>query len=283
MLGALANNVPVVPSSLPSVSESGRGGIGSHASGKGSPAEAVPSTQLALPAPLDDAAAESAKPVEAMEKETEMHPLSTMVVAAIEDKKPNAELAELVKAFEAENPNPVLKKLLEAIEAEKPAPSLAKSVEDVTVSEKPVALPAAKEDPQPVKSIPEEIKDEAGQTPKKDSLKRKSSKLSVEESNAKLQAALERRKAGSSKPAAMKKPVAKASTNQKVAKKPGAKTSEKKAVKNKKEKETERIPQGHGKPMPAKPTRLKYMPHGCSKCRKVPGCTPSCWRKKGWM
>ena len=32
------------------------------------------------------------------------------------------------------------------------------------------------------------------------------------------------------------------------------------------------------KPKPAK--WLKERPHGCSKCRNSPGCTPSCWRAK---
>ena len=25
----------------------------------------------------------------------------------------------------------------------------------------------------------------------------------------------------------------------------------------------------------------KQKPEGCSRCRKVPGCTPSCWAKRG--
>lgn len=43
------------------------------------------------------------------------------------------------------------------------------------------------------------------------------------------------------------------------------------------------IPKGEGKPIPDRSVRLRMMPSGCSTCRRVPGCTPSCWVKKGWV
>eukprot|EP00438_Fugacium_kawagutii_P013223 Skav204016 [mRNA] locus=scaffold3530:5749:7164:- [translate_table: standard] len=43
------------------------------------------------------------------------------------------------------------------------------------------------------------------------------------------------------------------------------------------------LPKGNGRVMPSKAVRVRMMPNGCSTCREVPGCTPSCWLKKGWI
>ena len=43
------------------------------------------------------------------------------------------------------------------------------------------------------------------------------------------------------------------------------------------------IPEGKGRPIPSKSKRVKMMPTGCSTCRFVSGCTPSCWKKKNWV
>eukprot|EP00435_Cladocopium_sp_Y103_P036937 s4229_g9.t1 len=42
------------------------------------------------------------------------------------------------------------------------------------------------------------------------------------------------------------------------------------------------VPSGYGKKMPSKEKRMELYPKGCSRCRFVPGNTPSCWVKKGW-
>lgn len=36
-------------------------------------------------------------------------------------------------------------------------------------------------------------------------------------------------------------------------------------------------------PMPSNKKRLAERPHGCSKCRWVPGCCPSCWAGRGYI
>ena len=36
-------------------------------------------------------------------------------------------------------------------------------------------------------------------------------------------------------------------------------------------------PSGKKKPQ----SWLKAMPDGCARCRFIPGCTPSCWKKRG--
>lgn len=46
---------------------------------------------------------------------------------------------------------------------------------------------------------------------------------------------------------------------------------------------TDRIPKGLGRPIPCERTRIRLMPSGCTSCRHVKGCTPSCWLKKGWV
>jgi hypothetical protein len=70
------------------------------------------------------------------------------------------------------------------------------------------------------------------------------------------------------KVAAMKKPSAARKTISKAAKK-CPKTKHTKAKND------------AGFPLTMK-QRLKSRPDGCSKCRGVPGCTPSCWKARGW-
>lgn len=58
------------------------------------------------------------------------------------------------------------------------------------------------------------------------------------------------------------------------------------AAKKKKTKESltlNQIPRGDGKVMPSKAQRVRMVPYGCSTCRQIAGCTPSCWVKKGWV
>ena len=60
----------------------------------------------------------------------------------------------------------------------------------------------------------------------------------------------------------MKKPSAKAAT---VMRRPAAAAGE-----------------GAGKPMPPRSTQLRFRPRGCSRCRGRGGCTPSCWKRRGY-
>ena len=82
-------------------------------------------------------------------------------------------------------------------------------------------------------------------------------------------------KAESSKGKVMKRPAAapKASNSGSAAKN---KSTMKSLTKN-------LVPKGHGRVMPGKAQRLRMVPWGCATCRQVPGCTPSCWTKKGWV
>lgn len=44
----------------------------------------------------------------------------------------------------------------------------------------------------------------------------------------------------------------------------------------------QKVPKGNGKQIPSKTIRVRMVPDGCARCRRAPGCTPSCWLKKGW-
>ena len=102
---------------------------------------------------------------------------------------------------------------------------------------------------------------------------------------ARLQEALVKRQEGSksddqppSKKSKMKRPAS--ALAQKSQGPPMKKPASQKAQKPE---ENHVIPKGNGKPVPSKSRRIKMMPHGCTTCRFVAGCTPSCWKKKGWV
>jgi hypothetical protein len=70
-------------------------------------------------------------------------------------------------------------------------------------------------------------------------------------------------------PTVLRRPAGAGQTKQTVMKKPVA---AKKLVAKKPANEAESsCPLSHKR-------RLQLRPHGCSKCRRRPGCTPSCWR-----
>lgn len=113
--------------------------------------------------------------------------------------------------------------------------------------------------------------------------------LTVEQSNERLAEALMERKKGSKDPdvtvQALKRPAAKGQGQKPIMKRPAA-SLKKPAAAVKPCSQTQetksKIPKGHGKPIPSVAKRIKAMPSGCSRCRGVPGCTPSCWVYAGW-
>lgn len=78
------------------------------------------------------------------------------------------------------------------------------------------------------------------------------------------------------------KPKAAAKSAGKTMKKPAAAPKEM-ATKKKQDPETAKIPKGNGRQIPKKEKRVEMVPEGCTSCRRVAGCTPSCWVKKGWV
>lgn len=93
-----------------------------------------------------------------------------------------------------------------------------------------------------------------------------------------------KKQAGKNKKSPMKKP----SANKKVKPihtkdAPRAGGPNKKPASNKKETSKNSIPRGLGRVIPTKKRRIAMVPWGCATCRQVAGCTPSCWKKKGWI
>lgn len=69
--------------------------------------------------------------------------------------------------------------------------------------------------------------------------------------------------------------------NPPIQKKPAAAPKAGNVMKRPSGKSGNRSSKGKG-PIPSKETRIRLMPDGCSKCRWVKGCTPSCWVNRGF-
>ncbi len=152
-------------------------------------------------------------------------------------------------------------------------------------------LPALEGPPAPEPTVPEvvEVEEKKVEAPKRllaientPSKKPKEEQEKSEEKasltvNAELEKALETRDKNKKETKERPEAVPKAGKAQPTLKKPAAAPKAGTTMKR----PSGKIGKGKG-PIPSQESRNRQMPHGCSKCRWVMGCTPSCWVNRGY-